>query len=458
MNKYQITVKYNEIIKTFNINDYDTIGSIFEFLMNKFNLYIYSLETIHCIICDSDNNEIKKIDFKMEYDNFNITFSDCITQENIDKNITFVLFDRNRDENGNVIKNNNFIDKYNNFVAIINDQSMARNLQNRYDRYIKYNNLINNLSNSRTSLSNNLLNMFMPPQNQQNNMGSNILNFFNTSEQQQTEQTIEQTTEQEEVEQTTEQNEGQQTTEQEEIEQTTEQEEVEQTTEQEQTNQSNNTNYLNELLNIINNRSRSTRRVRVNPTTDISGNPQLRYEFTINSIPLNQNNIPDYGRNLFQYSTSDTSQNNPTQFTFQNSNSSGTSTIPMSNSYNQSVNNLFNAYLSYFSSQFSNLNIPRQDMADIKMVLTKEELDKLEVMTYKQYKDSLENGIKVDDNSKCPISLQKFEDEDKIIKLKCGHIFHSKYIKEWLSESSNKCPVCRKEVAKGIPNETVNEE
>ena len=136
MNKYQITVKYNEIIKTFNINDYDTIGSIFEFLMNKFNLYIYSLETIHCIICDSDSNEIKKIDFKTEYDNFNITFSDCITQENIDKNITFVLFDRNRDENGNVIKNNNFIDKYNNFVAIINDQSMARNLQNRYDRYI----------------------------------------------------------------------------------------------------------------------------------------------------------------------------------------------------------------------------------------------------------------------------------------------------------------------------------
>ncbi len=90
------------------------------------------------------------------------------------------------------------------------------------------------------------------------------------------------------------------------------------------------------------------------------------------------------------------------------------------------------------------------------MILTTEELDKLEIMTYKEYKDSLKEDIKIDDNSKCPISLQKFEDEDKIIKLKCGHIFKEECIKEWLSESSNKCPVCREEVAKGKPNQEVN--
>ena len=288
----------------------------------------------------------------------------------------------------------------------------------------------------------------MPPQNQQNNMGSNILHFFNTSEQQQTTEQEQPTTEQNEGQQTTEQE--QPTTEQNEGQQTTEQEEVEQTTEQEQINQSNNTNYLNELLNIINNRSRSTRRVRVNPTTDVSGNPQLRYEFTINSIFPNQRyNTPNY-RNLFQYQTT----SNNSQFTFRTANSYGSSVRSQSN-YNQTINNLYTSFFNLINSRF---NIPAQDMADVKMVLTTEELDKLEVMTYKQYKDSLEDGIKVDDNSKCPISLQKFEDEDKIIKLKCGHIFHSKYIKEWLSESSNKCPVCRKEVAKGIPNETVNEE
>ena len=54
--------------------------------------------------------------------------------------------------------------------------------------------------------------------------------------------------------------------------------------------------------------------------------------------------------------------------------------------------------------------------------------------------------------------MQKFENDDIIIKLKCGHIFKSEYIKEWLSESSNKGPVCREEVAKGVPNEEVNEE
>ena len=43
-----------------------------------------------------------------------------------------------------------------------------------------------------------------------------------------------------------------------------------------------------------------------------------------------------------------------------------------------------------------------------------------------------------------------------IRKLKCGHIFKEECIKEWLSESSNKCPVCREEVAKGKPNQEVN--
>ena len=385
MDKCKITVQYKEVIKTFNIYDYDTIGSIFEFLMNKFNLYIYSLETIQCVISDTENNEIKTIDFKNEYDCFNITYSNCLTQENINKNIKFILFDRDRDENGNVIKNNNFIDKYNTFLAVINDQSMARNLQNRYDRYIKYNNLMNNLSNSRTSLSNNLLNIFMPVSNNQpqteehphqtnNNMGTNLINMFNN------------------VYNSIPNNSGQ--------------------------------NIMNQYNNM------STRRFTLNSSniTDISENPQLTYEFTINSIFPSQYN---HGSNLNQHST-------------------GQSTTQPSSS-NQNVNNLYTSFFNLINSHF---NIPTQQMSDVKMILTTEELDKLEIMTYKEY--NLEEGAIVDDNSKCPISLQKFEDEDKIIKLKCGHIFKEEYIKEWLSESSNKCPVCREEVAKGKPNQEVN--
>lgn len=465
MDKCQITVQYNDIIKTFNIYNYDTLGSIFEHIMNKFNLYIYSLETIKCIISNSENSEIKTIDFKTEYDNFNMSLSDCITEDNC--NVKFIMFDRDRDENGNVIKNNNFIDKYNTFLALVNDQSMARNLQNQYDRYIKYNNILNNLSNSRTSLSNSLLNMFnIPLTTTTNNQTPLPLQTSQPGQEQPT------------------QNEEQETQSNQSIQQN------------EDINQQNNNNQMgsniinianslfgdstsindesnNELINDeLNNESNNDQlntgtqntvdptqnnntsqgRFAVNSSNiyDISGNPQLTYEFTINSIFPNQSyNIPNYGRNLYQYSTS-----NPSQFTFQTANSSGSSVGSQSN-YNQTVNNLYTSFFNLINSRF---NIPAQQMADVKMVLTTEELDKLKVMTYKEYKDDLEEGTIVDDNSKCPISLQKFEDEDIIIKLKCGHIFKSEYIKEWLSESSNKCPVCREEVAKGIPNHEVNSE
>ena len=390
--------------------------------MNKFNLYIYSLETIQCIISDTENNEIKTIDFKNEYDSFNITYSDCLTQENINKNIKFILFDRDRDENGNVIKNNNFIDKYNTFLAVINDQSMARNLQNRYDRYIKYNNLMNNLSNSRTSLSNNLLNMFMPVSNNQ------------PQTEEQPHQTEEQSPQTEEQPHQTEEQPPQT---EEQPPQTEEQ--PPQTEEQSpQTNNNMDTNLVNMFNNLYSSlpnnsgqnimneyNNMSTRRFTLNSSniTDISENPQLTYEFTINSI------FPS------QYSTGQST------------------TQPSGSNYNQNVNNLYTSFFNLINSRF---NIPAQQMSDVKMILTTEELDKLEIMKYKEYKYDLEEGAIVDDNSKCPISLQKFEDEDKIIKLKCGHIFKEEYIKEWLSESSNKCPVCREEIAKGKPNQEVN--
>ena len=311
-----LTVQYNNIIKTFNIYNYDTLGSIFEHIMNKFNLYIYSLETIKCIICNSENDELKTIDFKTEYDNFNISLSDCITEDNC--NVKFIMFDRDRDENGNVIKNNNFIDKYNTFLALVNDQSMARNLQNQYDRYIKYNNILNNLSNSRTSLSNSLLNMFIP-----------LPTTYNTNPQQPTQNEEQLPTQNEEQlptqneEQLPTQNEEQLPTQNEE-QLPTQNEEQLPTQNEEQEQPQTEENPQIDLFGSIptENASNSEQRYTVNSSNiyDASGNPQLTYEFTINSIFPNQRyNTPNY-RNLFQYATS-----NPSQFTFRTANSSGSS-------------------------------------------------------------------------------------------------------------------------------------
>ena len=49
----------------------------------------------------------------------------------------------------------------------------------------------------------------------------------------------------------------------------------------------------------------------------------------------------------------------------------------------------------------------------------------------------------------CLICLDTFEEDDEIIKIKCNHVFHCNCIKSWLCKESNKCPVCRIEVDKG---------
>jgi len=42
----------------------------------------------------------------------------------------------------------------------------------------------------------------------------------------------------------------------------------------------------------------------------------------------------------------------------------------------------------------------------------------------------------------CSICLDEFDDEKKIIKLKCNHQFHEECINDWLKKKSS-CPYCR---------------
>jgi len=43
----------------------------------------------------------------------------------------------------------------------------------------------------------------------------------------------------------------------------------------------------------------------------------------------------------------------------------------------------------------------------------------------------------------CPITLDKFIENEQILELPCNHIFKEKPIMKWLVEESNTCPVCR---------------
>ena len=56
----------------------------------------------------------------------------------------------------------------------------------------------------------------------------------------------------------------------------------------------------------------------------------------------------------------------------------------------------------------------------------------------------------IGENKDCFVCIEPFEENDRIKKLKCSHIYHEECIKKWLCEESNKCPVCRVVVSEGI--------
>ena len=83
--------------------------------------------------------------------------------------------------------------------------------------------------------------------------------------------------------------------------------------------------------------------------------------------------------------------------------------------------------------------IPNQE--DVKIVLSDEQFNNLLNITYEELNESNE----------CLICMDECNKDDDIIKTSCKHLFHKKCIKLWLCEESNKCPICRIEIEKGMP-------
>jgi hypothetical protein len=77
-----------------------------------------------------------------------------------------------------------------------------------------------------------------------------------------------------------------------------------------------------------------------------------------------------------------------------------------------------------------------------KNVVTEEVYENLKKQNIK-FKELCE--VEKNENMECPISLEKFNDEDNIIKLNCGHFFHKEPILFWLYMQKHKCPICRYE-------------
>ncbi|MCO5564081.1 hypothetical protein L7F22_017737 [Adiantum nelumboides] len=57
----------------------------------------------------------------------------------------------------------------------------------------------------------------------------------------------------------------------------------------------------------------------------------------------------------------------------------------------------------------------------------------------------------------CPICLEKFETNDKMLRLPCNHPFHVDCILPWLRSNNDKCPFCRAQITtKKNPSNTLN--
>ena len=79
---------------------------------------------------------------------------------------------------------------------------------------------------------------------------------------------------------------------------------------------------------------------------------------------------------------------------------------------------------------------------DVKIILNEEQFNNLECTSFKE--------LNLNENKECLICIENFNDDDDVIKIPCNHIFHKNCIKSWVCEESNKCPICRVEIDKGI--------
>ncbi len=126
-----------------------------------------------------------------------------------------------------------------------------------------------------------------------------------------------------------------------------------------------------------------------------------------------------------------------------------------SSSGSASVSSLF------FPSRFYTFNIPTsynvdgivsqmgqqigQQLVDIKVTLSEEEYNAITTQTFGECQSEEREA-----QSMCIVCSENFAESDVVKITKCHHIIHDECLKPWLLKESKKCPVCRCELAKGV--------
>lgn len=174
--------------------------------------------------------------------------------------------------------------------------------------------------------------------------------------------------------------------------------------------------YFNNFMNMINHIASSQQNVHQEPPEEPSqNNPEN------DSLSDSDDDMPELESDIDSDSELEETLNSTPIFNIP----------PINLNQNVMINmNSFNMFLSQIlTSQF---NPPSMD--DVKQYngIKKEDMDKLE-----------EYNIKEDSEDSCCICMMNFDKETKMVKLPCGHEFHSECIKKWFTDSNNVCPICK---------------
>ena len=448
---------YNDFNKNIELDISKKIGEIQTSLLNYCSLIIYNIENIEIYI---DENIYILGDEELDFNNILENFLKLINKN--ENSITkFVIYDRKRDINGNVIKENNIIDKYNKWSQenysenYINDYNILYNsninthiiqfplssiLQNIFrvnNQNINQNNIIDEIKNDFINKENNDsleekeyniinnenidINSIFDELNKENNNLRNTNNILEEVNQDNKEVNQDNKEESPDI-----------------INKIKEDYinynniffEINNEENNEQNNEQNNEEKINEQnneekINEQNNRENNNNYNRID-TNYLNTTSDSMYE--IDNIIGIIDNYMRHSQNDIQQSFLNIIENNLTT----------------------NLNNIINDDYSNMPDLISMYNIIDYNndfnyiYNDVKIVLNDEQFENLEKVKYED----------INEINECLICIENFEENNEITKIKCNHIFHKECIKKWLCNESNKCPICRIEIDKGYPKST----
>ena len=145
--------------------------------------------------------------------------------------------------------------------------------------------------------------------------------------------------------------------------------------------------------------------------------------------PYNINNIEN--ANIVDFDASLSIFYTPVVFYNSNNTNINNTNINNTNINNTNINSINSNNLLFILFDISNNNT-------CKKLTTTREIGDIKKIIY-----NTENSIKYNIPDECPITLEKFNVDQEVCYLKCGHCFEPTAIFEWLKKSSNQCPICR---------------